>query len=402
MTLERRVLIWMCVLVAVNQLGFGAMMPTLPLYAKSFGVPASAIGFAIAVFGLARFLVALPAGQLADRLGRSTTIAIGGMLSAAGNIWSAFALSFPEFVIARFVAGAGAGLVITTGLVVLADISRPENRGRMIAIYQGTFLFAVGIAPYPGGLIAERWGLAAPFVVCGTAALGVALVAWMFVDETRDLAKNARKPGEAPPGTFIDQLRLLAANPGFMLVSLIGMMKSIVRTGGMFAIVPLLGVDRLGLAISTIGFGMMLGSIAGVAAAYPSGWIADRYGRKVVIVPSTLVTGIAMIMFCVAGSAFWFIAACIAWSVAASVGGAAPGAYAADTAPPGMNAAAISGFRVLGDAGYVIGPLLLGALADLFGPVSSLATAAVMMVAMGLAFAAFAPETHQARKPAPI
>src|SRR5262249_22655672 len=50
---QRRVLLWMCVLVAVNQLGFGAMVPSLPLYAQSFAVPASAIGLAGAAHGLA-------------------------------------------------------------------------------------------------------------------------------------------------------------------------------------------------------------------------------------------------------------------------------------------------------------------------------------------------------------
>ena len=61
MSLERRILVWMCVLVAVNQLGFGAMVPSLALYAQSFGVPASAIGMAVAMYGLARCLSALPA-----------------------------------------------------------------------------------------------------------------------------------------------------------------------------------------------------------------------------------------------------------------------------------------------------------------------------------------------------
>src|SRR5262249_60389887 len=56
---QRRVLLWMCVLVAVNQLGFGAMVPSLPLYAQSFAVPASAIGLAVAAYGLARFLSAV-------------------------------------------------------------------------------------------------------------------------------------------------------------------------------------------------------------------------------------------------------------------------------------------------------------------------------------------------------
>ena len=47
MASEQRILLWMCVLVGVNQLGFGAMVPSLALYAQSFGVPASAIGLAV-------------------------------------------------------------------------------------------------------------------------------------------------------------------------------------------------------------------------------------------------------------------------------------------------------------------------------------------------------------------
>src|SRR5436190_20461998 len=86
LTSERRVLVWMCVLVAVNQLGFGAMVPSLPLYAQSFGVPASAIGMAVAAYGLARFSTALPAGQLSDWLGRRPTLALGGLVSALGNL----------------------------------------------------------------------------------------------------------------------------------------------------------------------------------------------------------------------------------------------------------------------------------------------------------------------------
>lgn len=60
---ERRALIGMCVLIAVNQLGFGGIVPSLPLYAQSFGVSASAIGLAIAAGGLV--LVGVLFGKLA-------------------------------------------------------------------------------------------------------------------------------------------------------------------------------------------------------------------------------------------------------------------------------------------------------------------------------------------------
>ena len=86
---ERSILIWMCVLIAVNQLGFGAIVPALPLYARAFGVPVSAVGMAVAVYGLARFCIAVPTGRTADRLGRRPALALGGLLSAAGNLWCA-------------------------------------------------------------------------------------------------------------------------------------------------------------------------------------------------------------------------------------------------------------------------------------------------------------------------
>lgn len=398
MTLQRRVLLWMCVLVAVNQFGFGAMVPSVPLYAQSFGVPASAIGLAIAAYGLARFMSALPAGKLSDILGRRQSLAIGGLISAVGNLWCAWATSYPEFIIARFVAGFGAGLVLTTGNIVLADISTPEVRGRMIAVYQGTFLFSVGLGPFPGGLLAEHFGLAAPFLFSGLGAFLATVVAWFAVEETREMARSSAG-GSAVTVSFFAQMRTLMSNVGYVLVSLISLMNAVVRTGGLFAIIPLLATARLGLSISAIGFGMMLGSIAGLFAAYPAGWLADRYGRKAVIVPATLISGTSMVLFCFAPNYAWFTAACIVWGIAISAGGSAPAAYAADTAPPGMNAAAMSTFRMTGDLGYVIGPLALGLIADLYGPVTALLSGAGALILVGAAFAVIAAETHPRRHP---
>src|SRR5258706_11556173 len=122
-----RILVWMCVLIAVNQLGFGSIIPALALYARSFDVTQSAIGLAIAIYGLARFLVAVPAGQLADRFGRRNTLAIGGVLSAVRNALCALAPSYPAFVAARFVAGAGAPPPLPPRLVVVSGNSPPRH-----------------------------------------------------------------------------------------------------------------------------------------------------------------------------------------------------------------------------------------------------------------------------------
>lgn len=389
---QRRILVWMCVFIGVNQLGFGALIPVLPLYAQAFGVPASAIGMTIAVYGLSRMLSALPGGHLADALGRRRSMAIGGAVCAAGNLWCALATSFPEFVAARFVAGLGAGWVQAVGIIVLADISTPAQRGRMMSIYQGTFLFSVGIGPFPGGLLAQHFGLAAPFATYAVATGAAGVLAWFIVPETRSFAHAGHPPGSGNRMPFLKQMRTLLSGTGYLMVCLMGLTNAIVRTGALFNVVPLLAASKLGLGPGEVGGWLALGSLLGLAASYPAGVLADRHGRKPIIVPSALLTAVAFGVYCWAPSMAWFGVACVVWGVAAAVNGAAPAAYAADNAQPGMNAAAMSGYRMLSDVGYVIGPILLGLIVDGWGAEAGLVAAAVLVGGVGLMFWRFAPE----------
>jgi DHA1 family multidrug resistance protein-like MFS transporter len=384
----------MCVLIGINQLGFGSVVPVLPLYARSFGVTQAAIGLAIAVFGLARFLVAVPAGQLADRLGRRPTLALGGLVTTTGNVLCACAPNYVTFVGARFVAGMGAALTLTAGQIVLADITTPAVRGRALAIYAGTFLFAVGIGPFPGGILAERFGLAAPFVAYAVTGSLAALVAWLRVPETMAWRARDAAVSLSPMPSFAAQLRLLATRIGFLLVCLVSFAQAFTRTGALFSVIPVLGQDRLLLSPDRIGFALALSSVAGFGLAYPAGMLADRYGRKSVIVPATLLAGVALILFLAAPTYGWFLGASLAWSLAQGVGGVAPAAYAADVAPPRMNAAAMSLYRTLSDSGYVVGPIVLGLVTDSFGVEAALATGAGVLVVVSVLFAWRAPETY--------
>jgi len=393
----------MCALIAVNQLGFGSIVPVIALYARSFGVLQSAIGVAIGVYGLARFLIAVPAGQLADRLGRRKVLALGGLITAAGNLLCAIAPDFATFVVARFIAGAGAAFVVNTGQIVLADITTPAQRGRVMAVYQGTFLFAVSVGPLPGGLLAEHFGLPAPFIAYAVAGALAAALAFFSIPETRGLRAGADPAGDPaataalPP--FITQMRLLTGQVGFVLVCLTSFMGAVARTGGLFNVIPILAHDRLALSADRIGVGLAVASIVGLALAYPSGMMADRYGRKTVIVPATVMSGVSLTLFLFAPTYAWFLAGCVAWSVAAGVGGAAPAAYAADVAPPGMNAAAMSTYRMLSDVGYFVGPVALGLATDLFGADVTLGVTALLLVAVAALFARYAPETYRAIRP---
>ena len=192
------VLVWMCVLIAVNQLGFGAVIPVLPLYAQSFGVSQAAIGGTIAVYGLARVLLSVPTGRVADWLGRRSALAAGGILSAIGNLWCAFAATYPELVAARFVAGAGAGVVMTAGMIVLADISRPANRGRRWRSTKACSCSPSASGRFPAATWRSGSDSTLPSSYNGIASGLVTLVAWFGVAETRGLS-TLHGPGQRRP-----------------------------------------------------------------------------------------------------------------------------------------------------------------------------------------------------------
>ena len=394
-----RVLVWMCVLIAVNQLGFGSVVPVLALYARSYDVTQSAIGLAIAVYGLARFLVAMPVGRLTDAVGRRAALALGGLVTAAGNVLCAVAPTFALFVAARFVAGVGAALVLVAGQIVLADITTPAHRGRVMAIYQGVFVFAVGIGPLPGGVLAERFSLAAPFLVYAVMGTLAAVVAWFQIPETRATGASAADATAPPP--FRAQVRLLTGHAGFVLVALVSFMNAVARTGALFNVIPVLARDRLGLSADRIGVGLALSNLVGLVLTYPAGILVDRWGRKVVIVPATVLAGASLVLFVTAASYTGFLVACVTWSLAVGISGAAPAAYAADVAPSGMNAAAMSTFRMLADLGYVLGPIVLGLVTDVFGANAALGGTAAALLVVGVLFARLAPETYRVRLSAP-
>ncbi|CAN5663278.1 MFS transporter [soil metagenome] len=400
-----RILVWMCVLISANQLGFGAIVPVVPLFAQQYGVSQSAIGLTIAVYGLSRFLVNVPAGRLADARGRRTTLALGGLITVVGTVLCAVAPSYTLFLIARFIAGAGAACVLTGGQIVLADISGNRNRGRVMAIYQGVFLVTVGAGAFPGGWLAENVGLAAPFWISAGLAGVVTLLAWYFVPETRGLESRSTRERTGAPGPVLAlssraQLRLVMAAPGFVLISLVGFATVAARTGALFNVIPLLADNRIGLGADQIGIGLGVVSLVGLLLVYPSGAMVDRFGRKAVIVPSTIISSVALLMFGFATSFESYLLASIVWSAASGVSGASPAAYAADIAPPEMAASAMGMFRAISDSGYVVGPLLLGALADSTSSVTALAAIAGAMFVIGVTFAFGAPESLQ-REPKP-
>ncbi len=405
-------LLMVCVATGVIMLGQGVIAPVLPLYAKDFGVSTTMIGASISVFGLARILFNLPAGLLSDRLGRRLLLVGGPIITAAGSFLSAFAGDIWSLLVFRFIAGIGSAVFMTAGITLVADISTPENRGRMLSLHLGSLLIGVSIGPAVGGLTAELINLRAPFILVGVLSAACAVWALRVMPETHRRAVTAgageQVAGEtevevtaAPPSAPVS-IRSLAGNMGLLLVSLVTFSIFFTRTGARQTVLPLSGNEEFGLSAGLLGLIFAMMALINLATIIPSGAWADRFGRKRVIVPSALLAAGALGLFAVTDSLPVFLIAAVLLALGTGISGPAPAAYAADVIPAQARGMGMGLFRTYSDIGFVVGPLLLGWIADATGGFGwPLAFNAALMAAGALAFGLFAKETVAPRRDEP-
>ena len=396
-------LVMLSVATAIIMLGQGITSPVLPLYARSFGVSAASVGLTISAFGFARLLLNIPVGVVSDRFGRRLVLVGGPVVVAVGSVLSALAGDLFQLMVWRFVSGAGSAMYMTGAAVYLTDIAEPGNRARMMSLNQGSLLAGVSFGPAVGGLVAEVAGLRAPFYFVAALAAICALWGFLAIPETVSAeTRRSRAPSPAGDGGagVREALALLRSAP-FFLVSLVTLGTFMTRTGGRQTVLPLLGADRFGMSVGALGLIFTVISVLNLVAVPLAGTLADRWGRKAVIVPSALVTGVSLVMFALAGQMWFLFLAAVVQGLATGFGGPAPAAYAADIAPERSRGFAMGLYRSYGDLGFVVGPPLMGWISDASTYAGALYFNTALVVVGALAFAAWAPETVRRSRPGP-
>jgi MFS family permease len=127
---------------------------------------------------------------------------------------------------------------------------------------------------------------------------------------------------------------------------------------------PLMAVDSFSLSVDQIG--LLLGAMAMMSLILLpfASTIADRWGRAQVIVPSLALTAISLAVIGLATDTAIFVFGSLLLGFASAVAGPAPAAYAAEVSSEDDRGLAMGAFRTAGDLGLLLGPPLLGVVAD--------------------------------------
>jgi len=380
---------------ALIAMGVGAINPILPQYAKSFGVSITLIGLVITVFGITRILSDIPASRLTARLGRRPVLIAGSILLAGSSLCAALLSSYWGLLIAWAIQGVGASLFMVSAMIMLVDIGSPESRGQVMATFQGTQLIGSGIGPVMGGFVAQAWGYQWVFIVFGILTFLCFLISYFRLPETRvNLPLSVESQGQQLSKTQTAATRTgvrpLLRDASFVLISLAALGVIMMRVAGQNQILPLLGQERMGLSSGQIGIAMTVTVIFQFIAMFVGGRLSDRFGRKVIITPGCLIGAFSLLVLSQSYTFEMLLLSCVGTGIGVGMAGSTALAYVADITPRGNYDTSMGLYRTITDLSFVIGPVLMGWLADTGGFTLSLLFNSVFLLVLVIIFQIFA------------
>jgi len=392
------------ILVGVNALVGGMVgqeRTVLPLIAERvFGLEAaaSALTFLVA-FGLVKAVTNFTAGALCDRFGRKPVLVAGWVAALPVPLLLMWAPSWTWIVVANGFLGVNQGLTWSTTVIMKIDLVGPRSRGLAMGLNEAAGYGAVALTAMTTGLIAARTGLRPEPFFLGVAFAGLGLgISTLFVRETHGHAiqeADETVPRVGASGQPMRTREVIALTtfrePALSACSQAGLVNNL-NDGMAWGLLPLFFAHE-GLSIAAIGV---------LAGLYPAVWtigqlatgaLSDRLGRKWLIASGMGVqaVGIASIA-ATRGFGPW-----AAGSVLLGIGTAMvyPTLLAAvsDVADPRWRASAIGVYRFWRDAGFAVGAIVAGVLADAFGYAAAIGSIAVLTALSGLVVAARMYET---------
>jgi MFS family permease len=376
-------------------MGMGQVSPILALYAEQFGINMVLVGLIITSFAFASVIVDIPAGRIAERLGRRPTLIAGSLVMATGAVGCALAPGYWPFLACRLIQGAGYALYTTTAMIMLADISTVHNRGKNMGWYMGSTWIGYGLGPISGGLIGQYFGLPAVFFVYAFFCVLAAIWAFLRLPETRPslTRQTIKETGDQPPaiGTRLS-IKDLLGNPNFILICLIAFCIFFTNNGSRYQILPLLSHDRLGLTPSEIGLAVTVIAMVNIIVLLIIGRVSDKVGRKPMVLPGCILLAVSLVMWVLSTNYQFIILSCVVFGIGIGITGPTPAAYVADILSGQNSSVGMSIFRTACDLGFVVGPVFEGWLADMNGFDFPLIFNAILLFTAALVFQIVAKE----------
>jgi DHA1 family multidrug resistance protein-like MFS transporter len=292
---DRGQLVVVCVASFVVWMGFGAILPYLPIFLREEAYASMGlIGVVAAGYSVGTFLLASPLGRLSDVIGRKPVIIFGVVLYAVSTFLFVVTTQPEWFVVFRFLEGVGTAAVTPAGQALLADIS-PENErsrafGWLVSSQFGGLVFGPALAVLlfslgkgAGGL----WGFRAIFLFGAVVSALTAVALGFALREPEHVTRRRMEATPRPP------IRTLLTPP---IVAFVILAFTTEVAFGTYEVVWSIYLRDLGASMGYIGFTWVAFSVP-MLFAFLGGRLADRYNRFLLMFSGYMISAIAWLYY---------------------------------------------------------------------------------------------------------
>ena len=355
--------------------GFGVLVPVLPVFARTFGVGNVEVGLVISVFALMRLVSSPFCGRLIAWAGERAVLAAGIYIVAVSSGLAGIAHSYVQLLVLRGVGGIGSAMFTVSAMTLLLGSVEPQRRGRALGVFQGGFLLGSMTGPAVGGLLALI-SLSAPFFFYAGTLVVAGTVGLVLLRRGRGESSATE---QTPARPFRDVLR----DTRFQAACFTNLANGWTAQGIRSSLVPVLVVEVLDRPPSWTGIAFACAAVAQTIAVGPAGAFVDTVGRRPAMVGGGLLAGASIMVVPFAPNIAVLTVALCLFGVAAAFLGTAPAAAVGDAAGGGRGTP-VAIFSMCADVGAIVGPVVAGLLADRFSYGVAFGVGAALLVAAAL------------------
>jgi MFS family permease len=371
--------------------GFGIVMPAIPVFAKSFGVNNAAIGLMVSAFAITRFCSGLISGTLVDRFGERAVFSTGIFMVSLFTFLAGISQSYEQLLIFRAAGGLGSSMFSVAASSVILRAVSDDQRGQAQSVYQGSFIVGGMAGPAIGGLLSVI-SLRAPFFVYSILLFCSGLVALFFL-KGDSIGRKAKNNSTEDATTIPEAL----AMPAYRIALVLAFIGTWVFFGMRSSILPVFVTEELNSTTAVVGYGFALSAIVQGAILLKAGRFSDQKGRRAASIIGAHIVFVGVLILTFSVNAWMFLLSMIVLGFGGAFLSVTPASIVGDVIK-GRGGKVIAIFQMAGDAGMIFGPIIIGWISDVYSYRTAFAfSAAIFAIAVALVYKI--PETRNVEGP---
>ncbi|MDZ3838491.1 MAG: MFS transporter [Rhodospirillales bacterium] len=372
-------------IVFVDLVGFGVIIPLLPFYGEHFQASPATVGLLMATYSLAQFLSAPVLGRLSDRIGRKPVLSVSLAGAAASYLLLAFASELWMLFAARAIGGLMAGN-ISTAFAYVADVTTPANRAKGMGLIGAAFGLGFIFGPAIGGVLAGHDPAHADFQSPALAAFALSVLALVLCLTVlkESLTPEVRARHRATTTSRWRWLQRALTDPGIRLILAMSFLATFVFAG-METTFAMWSRRQFGWGPEQNGY---LFAYVGLLTALIQGGLVGRltraFGERKLVGMGSALLALGMLLIAFSASLWLLLLAMAAVAAGFSMVTPALNSLLSLQTGAGTQGGMMGLARSATTMARVLGPLFAGVLFDLLGKDWPFYAGALIMVAVAL------------------